>query len=476
MAFDSTIFLFLFLPIILSIWLLSHKQLGNYFLVFTSLLFYAWGQSFYVLVLIASILANHFTGRYLERQEAGHRKAVLSLGLVANLLLLTSFNYVEFLAENLNHVLILLGTVPIGIPEIKHPVGVSFFTFQAITYIVDIYRGQAPAQKRIIDTALFISFFPRLLAGPIGTYRKLYSQLESRTMSYPKFALGVRRFVIGLAKKVLIANTLAGPANGVFNLLPSPISAELAWLGAVCYTLQIYFDFSGYSDMAIGLGHMFGFDVPENFNFPYTSTSIREFWRRWHITLSNWFRDYLYIPLGGNQVANWKIYRNLLLVFFLCGLWHGPAWTFVIWGLYHGLFLVLERLGLEKFLGKLWQPISHLYVLLVVTIGWVVFRASDLDTATTMLKSMFFLGSAPSSAQTLSEFLNRETFTAILLATIFSTPIFNHIHQKYLSNDTDLDWKPISATAWCGGLLVLLALSFMQLVGSTHNPFIYFQF
>ena len=311
---------------------------------------------------------------------------MLGLAIAVNLVVLGVFKYANFFADNVNAVAAAIGAPPLAFPHVLLPIGISFYTFHAISYVVDVYRRDASAQKSPVHAALYLLLFPQLIAGPIIRYRYIADQLEQRVVSLDDFAVGVRRFVIGLGKKVLIANTVAAPADKIFSMPLAELTPAHAWLGIVCYTLQIYFDFSGYSDMAIGLGRMFGFHFPENFRWPYVADTVQEFWRRWHISLSSWFRDYLYVPLGGNRVSPARMYANLVTVFFLCGLWHGASWNFVIWGLFHGSFLVVERLGLAAAIRRLWRPLRHVYLLLVVMIGWVFFRADTLPSAVAFLE------------------------------------------------------------------------------------------
>ncbi len=344
MLFSAATFLFLFLPVLLLLYFLCPRRLRNLLLLTASLLFYVWGEKTYVFVLLASIAVNYTLGLWLDGlRTARGRRLAIALAVFANLGLLATFKYAVFLLQNCNVALAALHLAPLPVPNIHLPLGISFFTFHALSYVIDVYRGEVRALKDPIAFALYISFFPQSIAGPIVRYSDLATQLVRRRFFRAGFAEGVRRFIFGLSKKMLIANTLALPADAIFGLPPEGLSAGLAWLGITCYTLQIYFDFSGYSDMAIGLARMFGFDFKENFNYPYVSRSVTEFWRRWHMSLSSWFRDYLYIPLGGNRRGTIHTYFNLLAVFFLCGLWHGASWAFVGWGLYHGGFLVLER-------------------------------------------------------------------------------------------------------------------------------------
>src|SRR4051812_8670704 len=325
--------------------------------------------------MLASIAFNYWMAIAVDRVHGTPAAARrLAFAVTLNLVVLGIFKYANFFADNLNALLRAGRIEPVAVPRVLLPIGISFFTFHAISYVIDVSRRDATAQKSPVHAALYLLLFPQLIAGPIIRYRDIADQLARRVVSIDDFAYGVRRFVIGLGKKVLIANVVAGPADKIFAMPAHELSTAHAWLGIVCYTLQIYFDFSGYSDMAIGLGRMFGFRFPENFRWPYIADTVQEFWRRWHISLSTWFRDYLYVPLGGNRVPTATMYRNLVLVFFLCGLWHGASWNFVIWGLFHGTFLVVERLGLAAAVRRLWAPLRHAYLLLVVMVGWVFFR------------------------------------------------------------------------------------------------------
>jgi len=341
-VFSSVTFVFYFLPLVLVAYLLLPAR--NIVLLFASLVFYAWGETYFIAVLMVSIGLNYLFGILIEKSyDEKRRTTALFLGLGADLGLLCLFKYLNFIADNLNVFLSTGGYAPIEIHHIHLPLGISFFTFQAMSYLVDVYRRTVPAERNIFNLGLYIAMFPQLVAGPIVRFNQIADQLHKRSVTTDAFSLGVRRFVVGLGQKMLIANILAVPADAIFAVPSEGLTPAIAWLGVVAYTLQIYFDFAGYSNMAIGLGHMFGFTLPENFNYPYIAQSITEFWRRWHISLSRWFRDYLYIPLGGNRKGSYRTYANLFVVFFLCGLWHGASWNFVVWGLFHGFFLVVER-------------------------------------------------------------------------------------------------------------------------------------
>jgi alginate O-acetyltransferase complex protein AlgI len=454
MAFSSLTFLFLFLPAVLLLNVLTPARFRNTTLLLASLLFYAWGETIFVLLMLASIGINYLAGLGLrEARRPPVRRGILLLALTANLGLLAWFKYAGFLAENASALGSLLGIGSLEISPLHLPIGISFFTFQALSYVIDVYRGKMEAQRNPVKLALFISLFPQLIAGPIVRYRDIAAQIERRILDAEGFGEGVRRFTLGLGKKVLIANTLAVPADRIFALPPFELSASVAWFGAVCYALQIYFDFSGYSDMAIGLGRMFGFRIPENFNYPYVATSITEFWRRWHISLSSWFRDYLYIPLGG---------------FLLCGLWHGASWSFVVWGLFHGGFLILERLGLGRALRSASAPLAHGYCLLAVTVGWIFFRAETLTHAAGYLSAMVGQSAAAGTARYIVDYADGETLVAFLLGLIASTPWLAGVSRRLR-----FDLATAASTVGIAAVLIVCAV---ELANQTYNPFIYFRF
>jgi alginate O-acetyltransferase complex protein AlgI len=468
MVFASQVFLFCFLPLVLAAYLLTPGlRVRNLILLSASLAFYAWGEGALVLLMVGSIGFNYVIGRALVAAKGQARARVaLGLGVALNLALLCAFKYANFLVDNLSVASTALGGPSLELDPVHLPIGISFFTFQAISFLVDVYRGDAEAQRDPLTFGLFIALFPQLIAGPIVRYQEIAAQLTERTLSRSGFANGVERFVIGLAKKVLIANPLSVVADAAFSLAPGELGAGLAWAGALCYTLQIYFDFSGYSDMAIGLGAMFGFKIPENFNYPYVSQSITEFWRRWHITLSTWFRDYLYIPLGGGRVGPGRTYRNLCVVFLLCGLWHGAAWTFVVWGAYHGAFLVFERR--TKLLERLPRPVRHLYLLSVVIVGWVFFRAEDASAATSYLAAMAGQGGDPLRHPT-GQHVDLWIALVFVAGLVGSVPWLPWLRER---------WTDHSGLAWAGvcALAALFGLSVVELAASTANPFIYFRF
>lgn len=360
MLFTSTIFLYGFLPVLLAIYLITPWRFKNAVLALASLFFYFWGEVEYTWVFILSVIFNYIAGRILGSLNKDRQKTIiLFAACTLNLLLLAYFKYANFIIDNVNVVLAQSSLPLLNIEKIHLPIGISFITFHAMSYLIDIRRGTSKDQRNPLDVLLYMSLFPQLIAGPIIRYHQISEQIKTRITTTAHIYLGLKRFTFGLAKKVLVANQLGIVADRIFSISGPDITTPLAWLGITAYSLQLYFDFSGYSCMALGLAMMFGFRFPENFNYPYISRSIQEFWRRWHISLSSWFRDYVYIPLGGNRGSIWRTYFNLVLVFFLCGLWHGASWNFVIWGLFHGCFLVLERAFLAKHLQRTWRPISQ---------------------------------------------------------------------------------------------------------------------
>lgn len=485
MLFTEPTFLFLFLPILLACYFATfsreHSSYGNWLLLIGSVIFYAKGGGAFTWLMLGSITFNYWMAIAVDRGRAsGRAKPMLAAAIAVNLAVLGVFKYANFFADNVSTLFLLLHVHPLVVPRVLLPIGISFFTFHAISYVVDVYRRDATAQKSPVHAALYLLLFPQLIAGPIIRYRDLADQLATRIVTLDDFAYGVRRFVIGLAKKVLIANVVAGPADRIFALPFDQLSAAHAWLGVVCYTLQIYFDFSGYSDMAIGLGRMFGFRFPENFRWPYIADSVQDFWRRWHISLSTWFRDYLYVPLGGNRISPARTYGNLVAVFFLCGLWHGASWNFVIWGLFHGTFLVIERLVSRRQGGHAVREVRavregaraallHVYTLLVVMVGWVFFRADTLPGAIAFLKAMAGLSPAVPTPFTVQWYLTPELWLALAAGVVGSMP-----WVPALARDRESSWTlDLASTA---ALVALLAASIMQMAARTYNPFIYFRF
>jgi alginate O-acetyltransferase complex protein AlgI len=451
----------------------------TYLLLIASLIFYAKGGGWLTWLILGSIAFNYQLAIAVDRArrlDESRARRLLAAAVVVNLGILGIFKYANFFADNVNTVARAVGGSGFVVPSVVLPIGISFFTFHAISYVVDVYRHDAVAQKSIGHAALYLLLFPQLIAGPIIRYRDIADQLVRRNVSLDIFADGVRRFIIGLGKKMLIANTVALPADQIFALPTGQLTASLAWLALVCYTAQIYFDFSGYSDMAIGLGRMFGFTFPENFRWPYIATSIQDFWRRWHISLSSWFRDYLYVPLGGSRLGPVRTYVNLVLVFFLCGLWHGASWNFVVWGLFHGTFLILERLAVMRWLADRpeWRIVRHSYVMLVVMVGWVFFRADSLTDALSFLEAMAGL-SAAVPALPATWYLTPEVWLALAAAIIGSMPIASLLaslnrRRMRAPRLTVFDAATVAA------LTLILWASMAQVAARSYNPFIYFRF
>lgn len=470
MVFSSVVFIFIFLPTTLILYKLAsftkNIRLQNVVLLICSLVFYAWGGLQYFFLLLVLLVINYLCGLWIAGSI--HKRLPLIVSLMINIGTLFVFKYFNFFISNLEQLQSQFSgqEVSFGLPQLPLPIGISFFTFQIISYLIDLYRGQIPVQKNILNLMLYVVMFPQLIAGPIVRYTEIETAIHHRETSAFLEKRGLQRFILGLSKKVLLADSLGIFVNIAFAQ-SSNLNVVWAWLGAICYTLQIYIDFSGYSDMAIGLGQVFGFHFNENFNYPYTSKSIQEFWRRWHISLSSWFRDYVYIPLGGSRCAPWKIYRNLLIVFILTGIWHGAAWQFLIWGLYHGLFLILERLGLGKFLEKLPAVVRHLYTLVVVIIGFVFFRADSLPQATSFILRMFtFNLQEIANIQILSNLSGAFLFF-LLLSVIISMPVFVKVKKVRFP----------AKEAICSLLsLLLLGISICFIVSTAFNPFIYFKF
>lgn len=468
MVFSSIVFLFLFLPLVLFGYYILPKKIKSYFLLTASLLFYLWGETQFFFVIVLSILINYgFSLLISQKSLQKYKKSILIFSIIGNLSLLIYFKYSKFILESFG----IENTGFLNINEIYLPLGISFFTFQALSYVIDVYKGTNPVQKNPFKLGLYIAMFPQLIAGPIVRYHDIAKQIENRTHKLSLFISGVEKFIIGLGKKVLIANTVAESADYIFALPAETLSTSHIWIAVLCYTIQIYFDFSGYSDMAIGLGRMFGFKLLENFNYPYISKSIREFWRRWHISLSNWLKDYLYIPLGGSRVSKPRIYFNIFTVFLLCGLWHGAGWNFILWGCWYAVFLMLERLtNFENIKAKRWIPFKHLYTLAVVVLGWVLFRAESIDKAILYYKKMFTY--TANEFYPMRIFLDNEIILAIVLGIIFSTPLISYLGRKMKKEK-----HPIAASIITKATCVfILLLSIGSLATDAYNPFIYFRF
>lgn len=475
MLFSSPIFLFLFLPITLILYFITPKKFKNFFLLIMSLGFYTWGEKELIILIILSSIIDYSSGLIISN---GKKKLGLLLSILFNLSILIYFKYSNFVFTNFTELLQGFNISYLNaskFSDVVLPLGISFYTFQTMSYTIDVYRGTVKANRNFIDFATYVTLFPQLIAGPIVRYKEIENELTSRVVTLQLFANGIERFIIGLAKKMIIANNCAFLADGVFALPASEISPLTAWLGVIAYSFQIYFDFSGYSDMAIGIGKMFGFNFPENFNYPYISKSVREFWRRWHITLSNWFKDYLYISLGGNRKGNFITYINLLIVFFITGLWHGANWTFIVWGLFHGLFLILERIGLRNILKKLPNYISHIYLLLIVNISWVFFRSDTVGYSFSYLKSMFSFKQA-TNFEFLNFYLTKELIIVLILALIFSTPVLKLFINYIKKYENKLFVYNTMGVFKVASLIFLLLICFIYIATDSYNPFIYFRF
>lgn len=468
MVFSSPAFLFAFLPVCFILYrLLPNLRSKNALLTLASVVFYAFGEPVYVLLLLMSVIVNYLCGYFIVLRRP-RKKLVLALAVVINLGFLSVFKYTDFAVSTVNHAF----GLDLALPGIALPVGISFFTFQGLSYVIDVYRDETLVSRDFLKLALYISFFPQLIAGPIVKYHDVSLQIDQRE-TYPALtAAGLRRFILGLSKKLLLSNTVGQMADLVFTAGSDQLDVRTAWLGAVCYCLQIYFDFSGYSDMAIGLGHMFGFHFMENFDHPYVSASIQEFWRRWHISLSSWFRDYLYIPLGGNRKGKLRTGLNKCIVFFCTGLWHGASWNFVLWGLWHGLFMILE--GFLPKGGKLRRILGHAYTLLIVLLGFVLFRADTLSDAGLVFAKMF-AGTEITLQSTalLRSMLTPYNLFILSLSVVFSLPLLPRV--KRFAGGSGMAPALLRIGSY-GVSAALFALCIMNLAGSQFNPFIYFRF
>ena len=468
MLFSSIVFLFTFLPAVMILYYLLPVRFRNVILLLASLVFYAWGEPVYLFLMLLSILFNYFSGLDIARNLQDKRAAKRSLvfNLIINLAVLGFFKYEGFVLDTLNGIL----PVHISYHALPLPIGISFYTFQILSYIIDVYRGNVKVQTNLLNFALYVTMFPQLIAGPIVQYADVDEQLASREVSRTKFGEGSMYFIRGLAKKVLLANTSGMIFTEVSGLAKGNIAVMTAWLGAFAYMFQIYFDFSGYSDMAIGLGKMFGFEFNMNFNYPYVSKSITEFWRRWHISLSSWFRDYVYIPLGGNRVSKIKHIRNLLIVWFLTGLWHGAAWNFVAWGLYYGVILIIEKYLLSPVLDRLPDIVRHIYSIVLVVIGWVLFFSSSFGQAADYIRVMFGAG-AHGFADRESMYLLTSNLILWLILIFGSTPLV-HFRYEHMLRSKKWNTTIINSVVYAALFIVCIA----YLVTETYNPFLYFRF
>lgn len=466
MVFSSTIFLCVYLPLVLLGYYICPKKGRNLFLLIASLVFYAWGEPKYVFLMIFSILVNYIFGRLMDKNRGRQKrmKLLLVLSVVIDLGLLSVFKYTDFIITNVNAI---FGS-SFDLLKIALPIGISFYTFQAMSYTIDVYRNDVRVQKNLIDFGMYITMFPQLIAGPIVRYADVQDQLAERSVTTADFSEGVMRFVVGLGKKVLLANQMGAVWSEIYAL-GGDVSALMAWTGAIAYTFQIYFDFSGYSDMAIGLGRMFGFKFPENFRYPYQSVSITDFWRRWHITLSTWFKEYLYIPLGGNRCGLARQALNLLIVWSLTGFWHGAGWNFVMWGLYYFVILFIEKLFLLKALDKLPKFFRHVYALLLIIIGWVIFASDDVSVLLPYLGSMFGANGAIGGMDVYT-LLTKAVL--LIICCIASTELPKKL---FLSAAGAMNEKA-AFTLKSVLMIALLALSMILLIGDSYNPFLYFRF
>ncbi len=461
MLFSSNVFLYFYLPIVLALYYLSPRKLRNFTLFLVSLVFYGWGEPVYVLLMVATIVLNYLFGAWIwkRKEQQKSAKAVLAAGVAANLLILGFFKYAGFLMESLQVVLPFLSGVKV--PQVTLPIGISFYVFQSMSYIIDVYRDDAPVQKNPITFGTYVTLFPQLIAGPIVRYADVAQQLQTRRENMTAFASGVRMFVVGLSKKVLLANQM----GALWQELQSQPGTLSAWVGMAAYALQLYFDFSGYSDMAIGLGRMLGFEFLKNFDYPYISKSVTEFWRRWHISLSTWFREYVYIPLGGNRKGLKRQIINLLIVWGLTGMWHGASWNFLLWGLYYGILLILEKVVLLKVLKKTPALVNHLYTMVIVLLGWALFYFEDMSALGS------FFGKAFSLTATSVTELNRilAYLPLLLVSALAATPVGAACYRKIRQKT----WGSYAAIGVCA---VLMLLCVAALVSQSYNPFIYFRF
>lgn len=484
MVFSSFVFLLAFLLLVLLIYYVCPGKVRNLVLLVASLLFYAWGEPVYVLIMLFSTVFDYTNGRLIEyfqnKNRPGKAKVVLVIDLVGNLGILGFFKYADFVIGNINSIT----GAGLTLLHIALPIGISFYTFQTMSYTIDVYRKVVPAQHNIVAFATYVTLFPQLIAGPIVQYKTVAAELSDRKVTLTDFSEGAFRFTIGLAKKVLLANQIGSLWDTISQL--HQMSAATAWLGAIAYSFQIYFDFSGYSDMAIGLGKIFGFHFLENFNFPYMSKTITEFWRRWHISLSSWFREYVYIPLGGNRKGMGRQLFNIMVVWILTGLWHGANWNFVLWGVYYGILLMIEKLFLLKWLKKAPAWIGHIYSMFLVVIGWTIFAQTDMSQLGRYLKTMFGIGAHGGADADFFYFLSTNAVLLILLVVCSIDHRFwlrkvckKSVASENAENDNIYQWceqsrgvtyaKPVI-------MIVLLVVSFAFLVGDSYNPFLYFRF
>ncbi len=468
MLFSSMTFLFVFMPLVMAVYFLSKKEIRNYVLLIASIIFYAWGEPRYLAIMIITILVNYAGAILLDKHYSSRQRLwIVSLTIVLDLSFLFYFKYFNFVVDNINGVL----TTDFQLLDVIMPIGISFYTFQAMSYLIDVYRREVPAQKDIYKLALYIVLFPQLVAGPIVKYHDVCEQIDNRTIEFKNVIIGFKRFITGLAKKVLIANTLAEVVDKIFAQAPENLTTGVSWLGAVAYCLQLYYDFSGYSDMAIGLGLMFGFRFLENFNYPYISKSITEFWRRWHISLATWFKLYLYIPLGGNRKGAVRTYWNLFAVFLVTGIWHGAAWSYVAWGIWNGIFIVIERFfGLDKDKNDRWyvSAAKHVYAFFAIVWGMIIFRAESLSYAYEYICRMLHID----VTKHLPDYdygVNNKFAIMLIVGLICAMPVCRNL--IYIQYEHKVQRTLVNI--W---LFLLFFWSTISLAASTYNPFIYFRF
>lgn len=470
MLFSTMTFVFVFLPILLVLYFSFPRECRNLLLLLASIIFYVWGDPSYLPIIFLVIFISYFGAIIIDKLKK-YKKEVFIITIILDLSVLIYFKYFNFIVENISNIIF---HTSLNLVDIVMPIGISFYTFQAISYVADVYKGECNVQKNIYNFALYICLFPQLIAGPIIKYHDIEKQITSREINFELVTSGVKRFIVGLSKKILIANTMGLIADKIFSQNPTDFQQYIAWFGAIAYSLQLYFDFSGYSDMAIGLGLIFGFKFAENFNYPYISRTITEFWRRWHISLSTWFKQYVYIPLGGNKMNKYITLRNLGIVFLLTGIWHGAAWNFVVWGIWHGFFIILEKgLNIKSFEEKHNTPyikiLQHAICLLIIIIGWVIFRADNMKYAFEYLMNMFgiFKATSDNFRYSFAFYANKTEIIIFIIAIICCTPIFKkmtEVKNKYLM---------IIVNLW---LLILFFFCTVKMANETYNPFIYFRF
>ncbi len=483
MLFSSVTFLFFFFPIaLLLLFLLRNRPVGrNALLLLASLVFYFWGEKAYTLLLLGVMAMNYGFGLWLARAD-GSRKTVLAISVVLNMLPLVFFKYSSFIIDNVNTVIELFGSAPFGVPQMHLPIGISFYTFAMISYVMDVYRDKNTVEKNPVSLGIFFSFFPKMLQGPITRYSNMAKDMYERHVTSEDFIEGARRFVIGLGKKMIISNAIAGTVDRLFDTPANELSAAIAWLAVFTYLMNLYYDFSGYTDMAIGLGRMLGFKLPENFRYPFVATSMRVFWQRWHITLMSWFRDYVYFPIGGSRVDRGRHYFNLIFVFVLTGLWHGSSWGFILWGLMNGILLVVEQLLPKNFFERLWKPVGIAYVNLAFMLQAVFFRSPSIDYAMKLFAAMFGLNDSGAITTTMPTVMTLELGLAIALGLIGYAPVIPAVRDRIAAFVGSREgWPGAVLRVAHGAALVAIAagillLSYMAVASESFTPFVYGQF